>query len=36
MFDDPEYRYEATVSLGRDTAAILLAAQDALVAEGWA
>jgi hypothetical protein len=36
MFDDPEYRYEATVSLGRDTAALLLAAQDALVAEGWA
>ena len=36
MFDDPEYRYEATVSLGRDTAAMLLAAQDALVAEGWA
>lgn len=36
MFDDPEYRYEATVSLGRDTARVLLAAQDALVAEGWA
>jgi hypothetical protein len=36
MFDDPEYGYEATVSLGRDTAALLLAAQDALVAEGWA
>ena len=36
MFDDPEYRYEATVSLGRDTAAVILAAQEALVAEGWA
>jgi hypothetical protein len=35
MFDDPEYRYEATFSPGRDTAATLLAAQAALVAEGW-
>jgi hypothetical protein len=36
MFDDPEYRYEATVSLGRDTAGVILAAQETLVAEGWA
>jgi hypothetical protein len=33
MFDDPEYRYETTVSLGRETADALLAAQRALVAE---
>jgi hypothetical protein len=36
MFDDPEYRYEATVSLGRATADALLAAQGDLVAEGSA
>jgi hypothetical protein len=36
MFDDPEYRYETTVSLGRETAEALLSAQRALVAEGWA
>ncbi len=36
MFDDPEYRYETTVSLGRETADALVAAQRALVAEGSA
>lgn len=36
MFDDPEYRYETTVSLGRATADALLAAQGDLVAEGSA